>query len=238
MLQRKLLWSIACALTLIAGPFLQAEEPPPALHPPSERVQPKADLDVPSTVLSKSQQERLSRWIDLLSKADAKRPKERIVKLGRGATSALLAALEKAKVVQAQQIAEILGDIRDPRALPALEELLRSKNKWNRCAAVFAIAKISDKEATPKLVKCLEDPNRQVCEMTIRTLASLDDSRAIPGLIKVMRNSMGGLRVQAAAALVQLSGGTIDHGTDWMSWQLWYDSEIKPLSRGDGSIGL
>lgn len=124
----------------------------------------------------------------------------------------------KTKVVQSQQIIEVLGRIGNKSAMPRLGEILKCRNEWLRCASVYAIGNIGGQEATPLLAECLKDASK-VCEITIKTLSNLNDARAIPALIEVLRHPSTEVTEAAAQALVKLCDGTVDYGTDWMSWQ-------------------
>lgn len=186
--------------------------------------------------LDESQQAQVRLWLEDLKKPDAKRSREALERIGAGALPMLLAALEQGDTVQGQQVIEVLGRIGHKAALPKLRELMLGKNQWLRGASVFAIAEIGGKGAVPILLEALKDPSCRVCEIAVRILVDLGDLRAAPGLIDLLRNPDPQLAQAASQGLVQLTDGMEDYGTDWMSWQLWYESEvlIKGLGNGHG----
>jgi HEAT repeat protein len=180
--------------------------------------------------LDEQEEQELAELIGKLSNMNARRAKNSIVKLGPAAVPVLVENINSEDVVQTQQIIEVLSRIEHPSALPALEKLVQDNNRWIRAAAVYAIGEIGGQKATPILIRSLEDPTCNVCEVAIQTLIKLNDPRAIPALIEALRNNDPRIVNMAANALVTLCEGAEDFGTDWMSWQLWYESEVQKKS--------
>ncbi len=204
---------------------------------PAEPGEATAEAEPIIPALSERQTAQMRVWLEDLKKFDARRARETIVRVGPGAVPLLLEALEQSDAVQGQQIVEVLGRIGHKSALPKLHELMQGDNVWLRSAAVFAIGKIGGKEAIPILLEGLRDPSSRVCEITVQVLVALGDLRAAPGLIDLLRSPDQDLAQSASQALVALTDGTEDHGMDWMSWQLWYESEALAGGLGNGISG-
>ena len=231
---RMSLIAVIAVLIFCSGGYAQSEgvEPGQAVSAEAREATPQEML-IPS--LSDAQMGQLRIWLEDLKKPNAKRARTAITSLGAGAVPPLLGALEDRHTVQGQQIIEILGRIRHPAALPKLKEIILGDNEWLRSAAVFAIGEIGGKEAVPILLESLRDPSCRVCEISIQVLAGLGDLRAAPGLIDLLRSRDSQLVEAAAQALVQLTNNTEDYGSDWMSWQLWYESEVLFGGLGNGN---
>jgi hypothetical protein len=63
--------------------------------------------------------------------------------------------------------------LNDPRAIPALEPLLKSSDNTLRAAAVEALWHMADTAAVPELVKALQDPNELVRFYAVRGLSDV-----------------------------------------------------------------
>lgn len=170
---------------------------------------------------------QLQSLLEQLQQPNARLPKQRIRMMGKDAVPSLVEALDETETVQAQQILELLGNIGDERVMPKLAELMHSENSWIRCAAVYAIGRIGGKNAIPLLMSALHDKNFRVCEISIETLASFNDLRAVPLLIELIQSPQPELAEKSAKALAMLTNGSPDYGSDWMSWQLWYETDSR-----------
>ncbi len=191
---------------------------------------PAADATPPEPLVSTLDPEKeaqLQSLLDQLKQPNARVAKQRIRMMGKDAVPSLAEALNEDEIVQSQQILELLGNIGDERVMPKLAELMHSENSWIRCAAVYAIGRIGGKNAIPILMSALHDENFRVCEISIETLASFNDLRAVPLLIELIQSPQPELAEKSAKALALLTNGSPDYGSDWMSWQLWYDTESR-----------
>jgi len=218
-------------LVVSLGKNAQSEEPVSA-EVASAAVSEATEAMLPT--LTEAQEAQLRVRLEALKKPKARKAREDVVRMGAGAVPRLLEALENQDTVQGQQIVEVLGRIGHPAALPKLEQLMKGKNEWLRSAAVFAIGEIGGKESVPVLLDGLRDPSCRVCEIAIRILVEIRDPRAIPGLIDLLRHSDKEVAQAASRGLVQLTDETRDYGMDWMSWQLWYESEMLFGGLGNG----
>ena len=183
-----------------------------------------ATQEVLISTLSEEKENLLKEYLEELKKPNARKAIRAIQKMGQEAVPSLIESINPKEIVQTQQTVEVLGRLRDPRAMLKLHQLLKEKNEWIRSASIFAISKIGGKQSIPCLMQCLEDPSERVCEMVIKSLGKVADDRAIPGLIEMLRHPSQNLAEDAHVALVQISKGTKDYGTDWVSWQRWYES--------------
>jgi HEAT repeat protein len=146
--------------------------------------------------------------------------------MGKDAVPSLVESLDENEVVQAQQILELLGNIGDDRVMPKLAELMHSENAWIRCAAVYAIGRVGGRNAIPILIGALHDKNYRVCEISIETLASFDDLRVVPPLIELIQSLQPELAEKRPRPW-PVDPGSPYYGSDWMSWQLCYDTDSR-----------
>ena len=104
-----------------------------------------------------------------------------LIKMGTIAIPRLSQHLDTAHPETRQRVADILGEIRHPSALPALTEAARGEYFTVRARAASALARIGDASAVPTLNALLGDP-----EPTVRIAAALavgifrDPSSIIP----------------------------------------------------------
>ena len=91
-----------------------------------------------------------------------------LVKMGMTAIPRLSQLLDSAHPATRQWIADILGEIRHPSALPALTSAARGQYYTVRARAASALAKIGDSKAVPVLIALLADS-----EPTVRIAAAL-----------------------------------------------------------------
>ena len=82
--------------------------------------------------------------------------------------------------------ATVLGDLKDPRAVPALISVLTVPSV--NLGAIWALAKIDDKRAVEPLIALLarNDPTVQVT--TIRALEKMDAKESIPALYRLVND--------------------------------------------------
>ena len=82
-----------------------------------------------------------------------------------------------------------LGDLRDPAALPAIEQATRDQEKDVRKAAYYTLGQIGDAHAVPALVRGLEDEVPDVRWNAAISLSRFGDRRAIPPLREMLDRS-------------------------------------------------
>ncbi len=74
----------------------------------------------------------------------------------------------------------------DNSVFDALEKMAKSKSRWVRSSAVFALGKIRDKAATPILLTILADQEDMVYRNAINALAEQGDVRALLPMLREM----------------------------------------------------
>lgn len=98
-----------------------------------------------------------------------------------------------------------LGQIGDPRAIPALGELLGApeteKVKGLRQETVLALASFGDRAALPALEGALHDPGFRVRAQAAESLGKLGWREAVPALIEALQDSRWQVATKAATAL-------------------------------------
>jgi HEAT repeat protein len=98
--------------------------------------------------------------------------------------------------------AELLGEIGDPKAVPALVHAIRDENASVRTTAAEALGKIRTDESLDALIVALADENRKVRKAAHHALVSFGES-ARAALTAASRMQSGG-SAEAAAALRDL----------------------------------
>lgn len=120
--------------------------------------------------------------------------------------SLLLSHLQKEKSPGVRRaVAEALGKLGDPRAVPALIEVLKHDNKKVRRAAAEALGIIGSREAVPALIQAL-GINRGwrdagVPEAAAEALGKLGAPEAVPALVEALREETLSIQIAAAKAL-------------------------------------
>ena len=97
--------------------------------------------------------------------------------------------------------AHLLGDLRDPRAVPILIPLL--KDKEINAIVPWALGQIGDKRAVGPLIKTLDDDNPSMRVLSIYALETLNAKEALPRLTSLLadqRRSNFGAQVSVAQA--------------------------------------
>ncbi|MEG4275078.1 MULTISPECIES: HEAT repeat domain-containing protein [unclassified Microcoleus] len=101
-----------------------------------------------------------------------------------------------------EEVARILGDLGDARAVPVLIATLKDDchNNWDyatKVSAAKALGQIKDKRATYSLIEALQDNQDEVRQMAVWALGEIGDLRAVDSLIDALRDS--DYRVKQAA---------------------------------------
>ena len=113
---------------------------------------------------------------------------EALVKIGAAAVDAQLMALGTPDADVRKFIVDILGDIRDPRAVPALIGALAKDPDDNiRVASAEALGKIKDRRAVDPLLACLtRDHQSWLNYAAAEALGEIGDDRALGPLIAAL----------------------------------------------------
>src|SRR6266481_1018766 len=111
------------------------------------------------------------------------------------------------------RIAEALGEIRDPRAGPALLRLARSKDEYVRLEAVQALGEVKFKEAVVELSLLVDDPSAPplLVKKAVVALGQMGDPAAIPALqhALVLERQGVSLLPEASYSLFQLGSAAV-----------------------------
>lgn len=101
-----------------------------------------------------------------------------------GAVPSLCLALKHEHLFVRFSVAHILGEIRDPKAIPYLIAHAKDKDNWIRETVVEALGKIGDKSATLVLLTALKDRTGSVRWQAAKALGEIKDETATEGLIE------------------------------------------------------
>lgn len=108
----------------------------------------------------------------------------------RRATTRLVDGLQHDTEVENRLYALMaLGELRDPAALPAIEQAARDQEKDIRKSAYYAMGEIGDARAVPALVAGLDDEVPDVRWNAAISLSRFHDRRAIPALREMLDRS-------------------------------------------------
>ncbi len=97
---------------------------------------------------------------------------------------------------------EVLGKMREKKALKQIMMLLKDPSKYVREKAAIALGQIGDKRAVPILVEVLEKDDAEEVRVTIAgVLGHLRDREAVPVLIKTLEDPSPTARMKSAISL-------------------------------------
>ena len=128
----------------------------------------------------------------------------------------LIKALRHTSVLVRKFAAETLGNLRDPRAVEHLMDIINSNDTMVHEEAMKALEKIGDSRAVDSLVRHL-DRYQKEATLAADILGNLGDSRAVPPLIKALNHSDNRVRRSAAEALVKLNKEKKINQADWLT---------------------
>ncbi|MFQ3675148.1 MAG: HEAT repeat domain-containing protein [Endomicrobiia bacterium] len=97
---------------------------------------------------------------------------------------------------------EVLGKMREKKALRQIMMLLKDPSKYVREKAAISLGQIGDKKAVPVLVEVLEKDEAEEVRVTIAgVLGHLRDKVAVPVLIKTLEDPSPTARMKSAISL-------------------------------------
>ncbi len=117
-----------------------------------------------------------------------------------------------------------LGKVRDPRAAPALEEVLADADPKMQEAAAEALAEIRAASA-PALA--LKHADSRVRRRAAFWLGFSKDPEAIPVLIEALTDPDNEVQKNVASSLKSLSGYRQDFGLEQAKWRAWWDAQRR-----------
>ncbi len=137
---------------------------------------------------------------------------EILLEFGEAACEPLLRKLaERGEVNTRAWAAEVLGQLKHPRAVPALLACLADLHDQVRSRAAGALGKIGDRHAVPELIHLmLGDPVPYVRIQSVRALGAIGDPRALHHLIDSLKDGEWWVRVRVIEALEQLGERAVE----------------------------
>lgn len=139
-----------------------------------------------------------SRWTASRVAAD-------LVEMGSFAVPTLLEIVGGEKKEAAVSAVRVLGEIRDPRAVPSLAEILQRSGDLNmRAQAARALGKIASLQATERLRTALTDDAWQVRAQAATALGALGDPKNVDILTAAIADHSWWVRRNCAEALGRL----------------------------------
>ena len=130
-----------------------------------------------------------------------------LAEMGRPATGALIAALERDDIQIKQGAAEALGEIKDARAVEPLIVAFTSQSREMRLASVAALLKINKSSVVEPFIQILMDKNAtgDLQADAAWALGEMGDARATEVLLQALASSgYGDVRMNAARALKRI----------------------------------
>jgi len=117
--------------------------------------------------------------------------REDLLEIGRASIDALTKAAKDKRPEMRHLACELLGDIRDAKAVPVLLEALADKDEFGTSVASVAaraLGRIGDRAVIPQMVKALESPDRDLRYESARTLGILRADEAKAALRKLLKD--------------------------------------------------
>ncbi len=115
---------------------------------------------------------------------------EALVLLGPASVDALLPLLATKDPDERKFAVDVLGDIRDARAVPGLIEKLRDEDENVRVAAAEALGKVRDRRAVDALIGCLATYDQSWLDYaSAEALGEIGDERALGPLLAALGRS-------------------------------------------------
>ncbi len=123
----------------------------------------------------------------------------------------LLEAIEdEAHAPTAVALIELLGRLRDPRALPPLKLKLESADTAVQSAAIRALGRFADPSLAPVYIRQLEEnPNAEVRLSCLRNLEAAADRRALDVMLRLLDDDNRRIQEAAVAALVRFRDASV-----------------------------
>jgi HEAT repeat protein len=135
---------------------------------------------------------------------------ETLVKLGKKATSFLLDAFETTNTDVRKFIIDIIGEVKDRRALPLLLKALKDDDDNVRASSVEHLGQMGDPSVVDALIEILKSGDLWTAFPAADALGRIGDKKAIPSLIHAL--SVKALREPVLKGLGHLSAPeTLEH---------------------------
>jgi HEAT repeat protein len=156
---------------------------------------PQAHEAVILALVQQSVPDKVARLVTVLREDSAARRNAAIsvlIEIGTHDIANLTSAFQHPSAEVRLHIAEVLGDLRDPQAVPALLARLTDDAEFPnvRHAAAQALGKIGDRTATPALIGAAERGDFWVRYAAVEALGRLGDERAVGPLLQLMQQDI------------------------------------------------
>lgn len=126
-----------------------------------------------------------------------------LVKFGKEATGALLAALDDPSERTRHYAVRALGEIQDPSSA---DTLLGLTGRVDREVHLWALGRLGDRRGFETVAAAVADPDRTVRLTAIQALNDLGDARAVPVLTAALADPEWMIREWAARGLESITG--------------------------------
>ena len=126
---------------------------------------------------------------------------QQLVKLGPEGVEPLLEMLRNGPPNKQFSAVKALGQINDPRVVPAMIEALKNENTAVRIAALGTLERLTDANAFPEIEKLLRDPDANVRGAAVEAALRCGGVRAVPALTACLKDDSWETRQAAANAL-------------------------------------
>jgi HEAT repeat protein len=131
------------------------------------------------------------------------------VAVGRRTVGALVRVLRDGDALARSRVAEVLGRLRDERAIaPLIDTLKKDADEAVRAEAARALGALKARKAVAPLMAALEAPSAELARQAAEALGHIGDPQAVPALLAALTSEYPGVRAEAARALVALGDET------------------------------
>jgi HEAT repeat protein len=110
--------------------------------------------------------------------------------------------------------AESLGELGDPRAVQPLTDALNSNEKWLRRNAAIALGRIGDPAAKAPLTGLLSDEKHEVRQAAALALGMIGAIESVGALQILLKDPDMKVRQAASIAIEQIERKKMDHGAE------------------------
>jgi len=137
--------------------------------------------------------------------------------------SLLLDRLRRADLQMKKEILTLIGQLKDPRALEALVDLLGDRDAGIRALVAMALGGLKDKKANEYIVERLyEERDTWTKVQLILALQKSRDFSVVSALIDMLQDSDANVRFSAGRTLRAITKRA--YGTDYERWQKWWNA--------------
>ncbi len=138
--------------------------------------------------------------------------RHQIVALGSDAIEPLLEVLETGPPHKQLEAVKALGEINEPRAVPAVLRALNKASPAVRIAALEALEHFADPSTFIAVERLLRDSNANVRGAAVEAAGRCGGPQAVPALLRVLHDSSWEVRQATAKALGLLGGAAAVEG--------------------------